>query len=288
MRQLLFILTLILTTSVYSQTLAERAAIRACDCVQKLMTLTDENYRNCLTNSIVEVIAKDKNPNDLQLIETVSGIKGVLKKVDSLISVNCVVLSKEKLDKMKKEIYSDSKDTVVNNAYVIGNHYLEKKSYNFAIVNFEMALESDSTFVPALDNIALCYKHLGDLDNAIKYYKKSLNIYPEGDFALMNIGVIYTKKSEYSTSNEYYKKLIRLYPENAEGYYGYGKNLVLLNEFESALENILTAYKIYQHEKSEYVNDTHKIIGMIYQEMKKTDKEAEFYKIVKKMGIEIK
>ena len=60
----------------------------------------------------------------------------------------------------------------------------------------------------------------------------------------MNIGVIYAGKSEYKLSNEYYSKLIRLYPDNAEGYFGLGKNQALLNEFESALENIFIAYKI--------------------------------------------
>jgi len=288
MKQLLIIVTLILSTSAISQTLEERAAIRACDCVQKTETLNDENYRKCLVNSLTNTIVKDKNQNDLQIIGTVNGIKGILKKMDSIISNSCVVYSREKLEKLKKKFYSDSKKTEVNNTYFIGNNQITAKNYNFAIVNFEMTLEDDSTFVPALDNIALCYKRLGDLDNAIKYYKKSLSIYPEGDFALMNIGVIYTEKSEYKTSNDYYKKLIRLYPENAEGYFGLGKNLFLLNEFESALENIFIAHKIYQHEKSEYMNDTQKIIGLIFQEMKKVNKEEDFNRIAKKMGIEIK
>ena len=151
-----------------------------------------------------------------------------------------------------------------------------------------MALKYDSLYVPVIDNLAVAFKKKGDLDNAIKYYKKSLSIYPEGDFALMNIGVIYAEKSEFEISNEYYSKLIRLYPDNAEGYFGLGKNLALLKEFESALENIFSAYKIYVHEKSEYVNDAQKIIGMIYQEMKKVNKEEDFNTIAKKMGIEFK
>jgi len=285
MKQLLILLTLILSTNAFSQTLEERAATRACDCVQKTKNLNDDNYRKCLANSLANVIAENKNPNDILLIQTSTGIKDVLKKMDSLVSTNCVVFSNEKLDKSKKKFYSDSKNKEVNNAYIIGNDMIEQKNFKFAIVEFKMALVVDSTFVPALDNIALCYKRMGDYDNAIKYYKKSLSIYPEGDFALMNIGVIYTEKSEYKTSNEYYKKLVRLYPDNAEGYFGLGKNLFLLTEFESALEYVLTAQKIYQLEKSEYVKDTQKIIEMIFQEMKKVNKEEDFNKINKKMGI---
>ena len=288
MKQLLIILTLILSTNAFSQTLEERAAIRACDCVQKTQNLNDENYRKCLANSLTNTITKDKNPNDLQIIGTVSGMKGVLKKMDSIISNNCVVYSKERLDKLRKKFYGDSNIKFVNNSLIIGNDFMQEKQYDLVIENCEMALKYDSLYVPVIDNLAAAYKKKGDLDNAIKYYKKSLSIYPEGDFALMNIGVIYTEKSEYKISNEFYSKLIRLYPDNAEGYFGFGKNLALLNEFERALENIFIAHKIYQHDKSEYVNDTQKIIGMIYQEMKKVNKEEDFNKIAKKMGIEIK
>lgn len=288
MKQLLIILTLILSTNAFGQTLEERAAIKACDCIQKTKTLNDENYRKCLATSISDVIVKDKNPNDLQLISTVDGIQGILRKVDSIVSKNCVVYSKEKLEKLRKKFYGDSKIKFVNNSLIIGNDFMREKKYDFVIENYGMALKYDSLYVPVIDNIAAAYKKKGDLDNAIKYYKKSLSIYPEGDFALMNIGVIYTEKTEYKISNDYYSKLIRLYPDNAEGYFGLGKNLALLNEFESALENIFVAHKIYQHEKSEYVNDTQKIIGMIYQEMKKVNKEEDFNKIANKMGIEIK
>jgi len=288
MKQLLIILTLILSTNVFGQTLEERVADRACDCIQKTKKLNDENYRKCLASSISYVVANDNNPDDTQFIVTVEGIQDLLRKVDSIVSRNCVVYSKKKLNNLRKEFYGDSKSKFVNNSLIIGNDFMQEKQYDFVIENYQMALKEDSLYVPVIDNLAAAYKKKGDLDNAIKYYKKSLSIYPEGDFALMNIGVIYTEKSEYKISNGFYSELIRLYPDNAEGYFGLGKNLFLLNEYESALENLFIAHKIYQHEKSDYLNDTQKIIGMIYQEMKKLNKEDEFNKIANKMGIEIK
>ena len=66
MKQLLIILTLILSTNVFAQTLEERAAVRACDCIQKIKTLNDENYRKCLATSITDVMMNDKNSNDRQ------------------------------------------------------------------------------------------------------------------------------------------------------------------------------------------------------------------------------
>jgi len=171
MKQLLIILTLILSTNAFSQTLEERAAIRACDCVQKTQNLNDENYRKCLANSLTNTITKDKNPNDLQIIGTVSGMKGVLKKMDSIISNNCVVYSKERLDKLRKKFYGDSNIKFVNNSLIIGNDFMQEKQYDLVIENCEMALKYDSLYVPVIDNLAAAYKKKGDLDNAIKYYK---------------------------------------------------------------------------------------------------------------------
>ena len=120
MKRLLIILTLFLSTNAFSQTLEERAAVRACDCVQKTKNLNDENYRKCLASSITDVMVKDKNSNDLQWMNTVGGIQGVLRKVDSIVSKNCVVYSKEKLDNLRKKFYGDSKIKFVNNSLIIG------------------------------------------------------------------------------------------------------------------------------------------------------------------------
>lgn len=288
MRQLFIFLIILIATNVYGQSFEERAAILTCDCLKKQKKIDDVKYRECLSNSLTEVIAKNGNPDDLSKIETIEGMQNTLSKVDSIVSLTCVLLSEKELEEKRKIFYSDSKNKSVQNSFIIGNDMMRDKEYDIAIENYNFALSEDSTFVPALDNMAACYKQLGDFENAIKYYNKSLSIYPEGEFALMNIGVIYTKLSEFEISNKYYMRLTQLYPNNPEGYYGLGKNYILLGKFEKGLENISIAHKIYKETKSDYVQDTEKVIEIVRQMMKKTNQEEEFYKLAKKYGLETK
>ena len=164
---------------------------------------------------------------------------------------------------------------------------LEDQKYKLAIEGFEMSIKHDKNFVKAYDNIAICYRQLNDFDKAIKYYKKSLDIYPEGDVALMNMGVIYSKKSDFKTSIEYYKKLIKFHPKNAEGYFGAGKNYFLIKDYENALNNIFTAHRIYLEDQSDYIKDTEMIIGTMYKILESENKVDLFNKIAEKNNIAI-
>lgn len=53
-------------------------------------------------------------------------------------------------------------------------------------------MKLDNNFVYAIDHIAVCYRRLGEYKTAIKYYNKSLDIFPEGDIAIMNIAATYS------------------------------------------------------------------------------------------------
>lgn len=199
----------------------------------------------------------------------------------------CENENQKEIERKESQYYSNSKIEKAQNSYLIAKDFMRDEKYKLAIEGLKMALKDDKNFVLAYDDIAVCYRRLNDFDNAIKYYKKSLDIYPEGDFALMNIGTIYSKKSDFKTAIENYEKLIKFQPKNAEGYFGAGKNYFLLNNYEKALNNIFIAHRIYTEEKSEYVKDTEQIIGMMYQHLKKENKEEIFNKIAEKNNIKL-
>lgn len=271
----------------YGQRLEQNAAINSCECISKLKEVTDEKYRECISNSLAKSATEVNAATYLKQISTVDGMKSALKKVDSLVKATCLLENKNNLEKKKDLHYSYSKNESARNAYIIGKDFMKDKKYDLAIESFEIALKNDKNFVLANDDIAVCYRQMNDYDSAIKYYKKSLSIFPEGDFALKNIGVVYTLKSDFKTSNEYYQKLINFYPTDAEGYYGLGKNLILLEELEKALLNILKAHKIYLKENSAYAKDAETLESIIYQEMKKKGEEQKFIDIANENGITI-
>ena len=208
-------------------------------------------------------------------------VQNSLPKMDSI----GILLSEKELEEKRKIFYSDSKNKFVQSSFLIGNDMMKDKKYDIAIESYKLALLKDSTFVPVLDNIAVCYNRLGDFENAIKFYNKSLSIYPEGENALVNIGVTYTDLSKFEISNKYYSQLAKLYPNNPESYFGLAKNYILLGEFENGLENISIAYKIYKETKSDYIEDTEKIIEIVHQAMKEVNQEDKFYKLAQKYGL---
>jgi tetratricopeptide (TPR) repeat protein len=285
MRYFFIFLTITITINVCGQSLEERAATLACECIKKQEHLDNAKYRECLSKSLV---AAQNESNDFSISGTVEGIQSAFLKVQSILSYTCNVLSEKELEAKRERFYSDSKNEFAQNSYIIGNDMMNGTKFDLAIESFGLALSVDSTFVLALDHTAICYKQLGDLENAVKYYNKSLDVYPEGDLALMNIGVIYTSVGEFEISNKYYLRLANLYPNNPEGFFGLAKNYILLGEFEKGLENISIAYQIYKKTKSAYTKDVEKIVEIVRQTMKENDQESEFKKIAKKYGLKAK
>lgn len=270
-----------------SQTLEEKIAAKACLCLEKSKEINEEIYRNCLTNSMAEVVLKDKDAKAREGISTVEGIKSLLQKSDETIAKTCSKFLPKAAEDKSDIYYSDSKNKEAQNSYTVAKDFMLAKNYKLAIEGLQLALKQDPNFVLALDDIAVCYRQLEDYDNAIKYYKKSLDIYPEGEYALMNIGVVYSLKSDYKTAIEYYEKLIKYQPNNAEGYFGAGKNYLQINNDEKALNDIFIAHRIYSADKSEYTKDTEMLMGAIYQKMVKENKEDIFKKIAAENNIAI-
>ena len=280
MKQFFIFLIIVIATNVCGQTLEERAATIACECIKQQKQLDNAKYRDCITKSLVA--AEKEYPNELSRLGTVSGIQSAFLEIQSILSHTCILISEKELEEKRERFYSDSKNEFVQSSYIIGNDMMDDKKYDLAIESFGLALSQDSTFVLALDHTAICYKQLGDLENAVKYYNKSLEVYPEGDLALMNIGVIYTSVGEFEISNKYYLRLANLYPNNPEGFFGLAKNYILLGEFEKGLENISIAHKIYKETKSDYIQDAEKLIEIVRQEMKEMNREDDFKKIAEK------
>lgn len=270
-----------------SQTLEEKIAAKACTCLEKSKEVNEEIYRNCLTNSMAEVVLQDKDAKVREGINTVEGIKSLLQKSDETIAKTCSKFLPKASESKSDIYYSDSKNEQAQNSYIIAKDFMQAQNYKLAIEGLQLALKQDPNFVLALDDIAVCYRQLEDYDNAVKYYKKSLDIYPEGEYALMNIGVVYSLKSDYKTAIDYYERLIKYQPNNAEGYFGAGKNYLQLNNDEKALSDIFIAHRIYTENKSEYAKDTEMLMGAIYQKMVKENKEGIFKKIAAENNIVI-
>ncbi|MDR2918372.1 MAG: hypothetical protein LBV72_03275 [Tannerella sp.] len=289
MKQIFIIITAFIVTNAHSQSLEEKIAAQAYQCIQKAEIIDDVKYRECISNAMTEVLLSSSNQDDKDKLGNIQDIQNIVKKVDSILSstndmYDATNTQKELKDEREK-YYAKWENESAFLLYLVGNELMEDEKYDFAIEVYQSALLEDSTYVPVLDNIAFCYKRLGDYTNTLKYYNKSLAIYPEGEVALINIGALYIDLSKFDISNKFFLQVKTLYPDNPEGYFGLAKNYLIMGDFDKGLENISIAHKIYQQTNSDYIKDAEIIIANAFQVMKNTGQENEFYAIAKKYNI---
>ena len=84
----------------------------------------------------------------------------------------------------------------------------------------------------------LLYATYGNDAEAIKFYKKALQIEPENSNALFNMGVSYSSMGKYDQAIDVLNRVIFLAPDNGDFLYGLGWVYLLKGESAKALEYI--------------------------------------------------
>ena len=64
-----------------------------------------------------------------------------------------------------------------------------KKKIDESILTYKEILNSNPSFVPALNNIALCYEHLDRLEDAEIYYSKCISLKPNEIIFVNNLSI---------------------------------------------------------------------------------------------------
>jgi tetratricopeptide (TPR) repeat protein len=199
---------------------------------------------------------------------------------------NCKALKRKIGSSDLENYFSVSKNPKAQKLYSKGIKESEKENFRKAITYFQKALEVDSLFAFAWDNIGICNRRLENYDEAIYAYNKSLKLDPMGLMALQNIAVAYRYKKEYDKAIAAYERLAELDTKNPEVFYGIGLIYAFnLNDLEKGLDNMCKAYNLYIEQKSPYRTDAEKMIGYIYNDMKKQDKLEIFNQILQKYKI---
>lgn len=240
-----------------------------------------KTYQSFTSSEKNIVISSDKNSSTYQKY---------YKDIEEWVTDSCAALRliMGSNDEPETE-FSFSKDPDAVRQYNAGIKNFNRENYAEALPYFKKAVEIDPKFVYALDNLAICYRRTGELDNALATYEKSLAISPKGRTPLQNIPVIYELKKDYTKALESYKKLLQHFPDYAEAYYGMGRICIAYTEdFENGVDYMSKAYAIYVKEKSPYSNDAEKNLAYAYKKMREQGKEDVFMKILEKNGISTK
>lgn len=202
------------------------------------------------------------------------------RKLETWLRDSCTALDNAVGAHNEESKKSFSENPRARKEYNEGVEWLKKNDYEKALKNFENAVKIDSEFAFAWDNIGICNRRLGNLEEALKAYRKSLEIDPNGITPLHNIPVVYEFQKKYDKAIDAYEQLGKKHPFDPEAYYGAGRMYLAKNEMEKALDKMCRAYNLYVEAGSPYRVDAEKNINYIYSVMKKDGKEKRFFEIL--------
>jgi tetratricopeptide (TPR) repeat protein len=207
-------------------------------------------------------------------------------EIERWLRDSCTSLQNATFSNNKESAHSMSTNTEALIHYDDGVQFLKKGDYENALNKFLKAVKVDDQFAFAWDNVGICYRRTGKLDEALAAYNKSLTIDPKGITPLHNIPVVHEFKKDYGKALQGYQDILKHYPNDPEAWYGEGRLYTFYNtDYEKALQAMCKAYNIYTNTNSPYRVDAEKNINFIYGKMKEEGKEKRFYEILKENKI---
>jgi len=286
------------------QKVLSQNAENSCKCIDSISinsknaVETSKEVKRCIDNEVVGY------QSTLKLMETVDVKEGekitvsiftdpesneykkYYYEIETKLMESCPAIKNVVGMNNKESEKSVSKNSDAIKEYNKGNEFIRQKDYKSALPFYEKAVKIDSEFVFAWDNIGVCNRRLGNLDEALKAYKMSLKLDPKSLTALQNIALVYVGQKKYQKAIDSYNNLAKVDKENPEVYYGIGviyyENIL---DNEKALDNICKAYNLYVAQSSPYRTDAEKIIQSIYTNFKAKGKQDKFNEILKSNNI---
>lgn len=105
-------------------------------------------------------------------------------------------------------------------------------------------IETQPENLSALNNLGTVCKELGEMKNAVSYYKKAIKINPNNANAYYNLGAISYDSRQLKEAKAYLEKTTELQPDFALPFFVLGNLYADLKQYEKAISNYQQAIKI--------------------------------------------
>ncbi|MFH0974462.1 MAG: tetratricopeptide repeat protein [Spirochaetota bacterium] len=186
------------------------------------------------------------------------------------------VLQKQKDYKKAEELFNHVNDNYIKD-YLYGYHsyakaYFQNKEYDYALEKLNKAYDIDASNIDTLNNLGFFFAKVPEakfeqikpqlrnyyyktikpvgpinkqIDVAIDFYRKALNLDPNNITALYGIGNAYTSQGEFLKARQFYENILAVDKDSTVGYSG------LMNLFieRDALPEVLTIQSDLEYKK---------------------------------------
>ena len=116
-----------------------------------------------------------------------------------------------------------------------GGQYVQAKDFKKAVKEYEAALSVDPKNTKANLLLGLTYAALEDLDNAIRYSSKAVELQPSY-ISYSNLGLVYAYRTDYDKAAQNYEKALEINPKSFQGWYQLGKVYFTEGNFSKAIK----------------------------------------------------
>lgn len=161
----------------------------------------------------------------------------------------------EAIDLLNDAVEKGTEEYKLSEVYsAIGGCYLELGDYEEAIDTYKKSLDEDSSSVSGWVNLGVAYRQNGDLEGAEECYTKALDIDPEYAELRSSLGTLYIIKNEPEKAIAEFDKAIELDPSLAVAHGNAAMAYAMTGDFERA-EELLKQSKVLGYENADEIQN---------------------------------
>lgn len=165
---------------------------------------------------------------------------------------------------MKTGMYCPTSNAKAEKYFKSGENALNNGNLQKASDNFVKAIEEDSLFCDAWDNLAVVMRRAGKNEKAKSYYFKAMNINKYDIVAPINFGGILLEEGDYEYAHKLFMVVTFIDSTNPEGYFGKAKAYYGGGNYNEALKNLNTAIELYTNQRVQIGHEVRLLEGLIY------------------------
>jgi tetratricopeptide (TPR) repeat protein len=152
--------------------------------------------------------------------------------------------------------------------YNRGNVAMNSGDFEEARKLFTLAIEEFRWYPDAFDNLGVVERRMGQTDQALACYARSLDIDPAGEIALRNTIAALADKGDLSGALAATANLEKILPQNPEGPFWRGLLLVEEGNYALAIPALEQARRMYFDQKNPAVLDTDALRVRTYRQLR--------------------